>query len=520
MGKHDSTPEVLGSRSCVSPKGACRSEANKIASRPEFEASERLKNLLFYLADCSDQHPSRRITQIDIAQNVMRLGNRFDPSSDAHVRIEVSRLRAALAGYYSRSTAPTSRRLSIPKGGYKVQLTLVPNSHRYSSKSIASCDPVVALGTLCAEDYLSRSVGFEVECEILKDLATSELSTDGLISFSNVEGKSLDNLARHAELIGASVLLVVRVVATERIRVYVSALCPRNRVVLHSVKFGDWPATEHNLPKIQELSRNIVKEILDPISGMLLKQICKLNPASRLSQLSKVFEFMDSQNRSLLPEAYAAAQYHSENSNVAAALSIDMHRASYCFSTDQNIRDLSSISDRSEALAEQSKDCAWTQLAMGYAGISRGRKDLVRRAISAGETMPLLGEKQAGLRLLRKLSGNSATPAAPDKPLRSSKDHTVFDAITNGLDALSDKTDEAANSSLAHSRYSNVFWIQAIQIAASVENGQRQIAHRVFAKMKKSNPCIHSYMDRAISTMIPATDLREKILTGLNSVAR
>src|SRR5690606_21069419 len=59
-----------------------------------------------------------RIKSYSIAVDVFGRGDDFDPAIDPIVRIEATRLRAALASYYADPGRDEAIQISLPKGGY------------------------------------------------------------------------------------------------------------------------------------------------------------------------------------------------------------------------------------------------------------------------------------------------------------------------------------------------------------------------------------------------------------------
>ena len=515
-GPSTSAAERLSSKA-ANAHGPCSFEANWIVSRPEFEGSARLKSLLLYIAKRSDATSSARISQLDIACDVMGFDRSYDPSCDAHVRIEVARLRSALCGFYSRLQQPRSRRLSVPKGRYKAQLDTVQQDKLLGKDTGTGTDPKIAIGTLCSDDDLSRRYGFEMECEILTLMSDSALMADELISFHCVEATTLEAMVQQAQTAGACMLLVTRVMASEdRVDAYLSVIDPWDQRLIENIKLS----SVANATDSHDIARSAGAQAIDPINGRVLQQIFRLYPDSRIARLADVFAFMGNQDRSLLPRALAAAQSMSQTSDIARALTIDMTRASYCFGTDPYIRDMASTTDAAEKLVEQSPNCISSQLAMGYVGISNDRRDLVGRAVSSLNSSTLLGAQQADYNLLQTLygadAGNHDLEPASTKPM----DQSVFDTIRMGYAAVRDRTNDAANDGLHTTKHKNVFWIQAFRVSAFSERGQHQQASEVFGQMKQAHPGIANYMHRAVSTMIPDVDLRGRMLAGLDRASQ
>ena len=502
-------------------RGPCLSEAKWIISRPEFEASARLKSLLLYIAQCSDSSPVAKVTQQNIARDVMGLSQSFDPSCDAHVRIEVSRLRSALCGFYSRLRMPCFRRLFIPKGSYRIQLETVRSDQLMPANSAARNDPKIALGTLCSDDDLSRCYGFEIECELLSIIANSAFVSDELLSFHCVEGASLEAQCAQAKRTGASLLLVTRVLAKEdRVEAYLSVIDPWDQRVINNTRLstGFSGSLSHQMASL--VSEAVGAQVIDPINGCVLKKIFRLHPESRIAHLASVFSFMSNQDRSLLPKALAAARSVSQTSAVARALLVDMTRASYCFATDPDIREVVPLADAADDLVEESPNCIWANLALGYAGIANHRQDLIGRAISSAEALSPLGAQMADLNLLKSLHAPAVGTwqSGPETP--GNEELSVFDLIRTGYAAVKDSKNDVAHDALSKAHHADVFWVQAFQISALSERGQQHDACRVFKRMKKAHPAVQNYMHRAVSTMIPDADLSCRMSAELDRASQ
>lgn len=502
-------------------RGPCLSEAKWIISRPEFEASARLKSLLLYIAQRSDSSPVAKVTQQDIAQDVMGLSQSFDPSCDAHVRIEVSRLRSALHGFYARLRMPRFRRLSIPKGSYRVQLEPVRSDPLVVAGSGEESDPKIAFGTLCTDDDISRRCGFEIECELLTMIANSAFVSDGLLSFHCVEGESLEALCTQAKRTGASVLLVTRVLAQEdRVEAYLSVIDPWDQRVVDNIRLSTCFGGSLSFHKISRVSESVGAQVIDPIDGGVLKRIFRLHPDSRIARLASVFLFMSNQDRRLLPKALAAADSVSQSSAVARALLVDMTRASYCFATDPDIHEVVSLADSADELVEASPNCIWANLALGYAGIANDRQDLMGRAVSSAEALNPLGAQMADLNLLRSLHAPVAETwqSEPETPVK--EELSVFDLIRTGYTAVKDSKNDVAHNALSKARHTDVFWVQAFQISALTERGRQHEACEVFERMKKAHSGVQDYMHRAVSTMIPDADLGRRMSAELDRASQ
>src|SRR5436305_14880793 len=80
-------------------------QVSKILASRGFNKSQRRRDLLSYLVSAAIEGPEVEITERMLAAVIYgRMGD-FDPASDGIVRVETSRLRAALDAYYAEEAA-------------------------------------------------------------------------------------------------------------------------------------------------------------------------------------------------------------------------------------------------------------------------------------------------------------------------------------------------------------------------------------------------------------------------------
>ncbi len=84
--------------------------------------SESLCKLLRYLGKQAVEHPNDRVKEYQIATEVFGRPADFDPQSDSMIRVQVGRLRAKLAEYYSSEGANDPLIIELPKGAYHLQI--------------------------------------------------------------------------------------------------------------------------------------------------------------------------------------------------------------------------------------------------------------------------------------------------------------------------------------------------------------------------------------------------------------
>ncbi|MDL2409408.1 hypothetical protein PY650_28010 [Rhizobium calliandrae] len=112
--------EEHGTRDCEVTEGEARAEVERLLSDIRFHATERQRAILRYLAERHFGGHDDGVKAYSIAIDVLGRSSSFEPSLDPIVRIEVSRLRSAVANYYEAFRQPDCVSIDLPKGKYVV----------------------------------------------------------------------------------------------------------------------------------------------------------------------------------------------------------------------------------------------------------------------------------------------------------------------------------------------------------------------------------------------------------------
>ncbi|KRE20603.1 hypothetical protein ASE66_07020 [Bosea sp. Root483D1] len=96
----------------------CRRELNRLLSDPDFQCSDRNKRFLQYISEESFEGRQAAIKAYAIAVDVFGRPPSFDAAIDPIVRIEATRLRAALLRYYELHGHEREIHIDLPKGRY------------------------------------------------------------------------------------------------------------------------------------------------------------------------------------------------------------------------------------------------------------------------------------------------------------------------------------------------------------------------------------------------------------------
>jgi tetratricopeptide (TPR) repeat protein len=95
-----------------------RAELTRVTASDVFNASPQLVSFLTFIVEAALAGKSDRLKGYVIAVEVLRRDVNFDPQLDPIVRVEATRLRRALARYYSGPGAADEVLIEIPLGGY------------------------------------------------------------------------------------------------------------------------------------------------------------------------------------------------------------------------------------------------------------------------------------------------------------------------------------------------------------------------------------------------------------------
>jgi hypothetical protein len=170
--------------------------------------SERNRRFLSFVVSEFLAGRGDRIKAYSIGVDVFGRPESFDPGSDPIVRIEATRIRAALSSYYDNAGAGESVRISLPPGGYAPTFEWSPspgqlcntleNSHgsrifalrTYSIFINHHWDAHDRFGRICAE-LLADSIVARLRTLGFRILVAAEERRSGANSIKSLLGKSM-----------------------------------------------------------------------------------------------------------------------------------------------------------------------------------------------------------------------------------------------------------------------------------------------------------------------------------------
>ncbi len=100
------------------PEDEARQELERILADPAFQCTQRNRKFLRFVAEEYFRGRADSVKAYTIAVDVFGRASSFDPSTDPIVRIEATRLRAALTRYYELHGLDRLLRIDLPKGHY------------------------------------------------------------------------------------------------------------------------------------------------------------------------------------------------------------------------------------------------------------------------------------------------------------------------------------------------------------------------------------------------------------------
>ncbi len=137
----------------VTEKAQQLAQIERLLSSNTLHRSKSLCKLLRYLANDSREHPGASPKEYQIATDVFRRQDDFDPRIDSVVRVQTGRLRSKLAEYYTREGTGDQILVELPKGNY-----VLTYRHRTPSAPQTNGETVPESDASAANQSLRRSL--------------------------------------------------------------------------------------------------------------------------------------------------------------------------------------------------------------------------------------------------------------------------------------------------------------------------------------------------------------------------
>ncbi len=162
-----------------------RTELSKLLNSPEFSSSIRFRRFLSFIVEETLAGRGDDLKAYTIAIEAFDRDPKFDPQSDAVVRVEATRLRGRLDTHYmANPPLEGGIKITLPKGGYKPAFHRIGASNAKSDSSTAAHSPPPSrLKTVIAVLPFANLGGGEKNSHLARGL--SEEITMGLVHFDD-----------------------------------------------------------------------------------------------------------------------------------------------------------------------------------------------------------------------------------------------------------------------------------------------------------------------------------------------
>lgn len=510
-----------GDRDTLFSDDDVRSRTAELASDPGFEASDRLKRLLVFLGERAGE--GTRVTQYEIATRVMNLGDDFDPTVDAHVRIEVGRLRKALELHYASHAPEDGARISVPKGSYRPQLIHVAATRTSlpgTGRPLIDRDVTTVFTGIGSSSALTAESGELIAAELRAHCFASPLSGTGKMRFLVRPGVTYDACRDLARSAGAALALTVQIYRVEDdYRVLLEACNVGTGDVLFSQRQAHRVGRGEGVP-LGRIARGIANTLCDPILGTVPALAAKLTNDRDLGVVLSAYHFMATQKHSLIPGILDGLQQISRDRAAAPAhraLLAEIARVSgWIHGRDMRADAHECLEMAEAALAEDTNDLT-CRISLGFTRLNAG---LIESALHTGKTIlksPAPTSLTYKARLLVALADTEGTchDLLADDPL---DDGTPFfmKEFAQIIPRIRWSEIGEAEQMIANSLFPNIFWLHVFHTAVLVEAGERRRAAQSAERVRRGLSGIQTALPRMIVGCFPKKNEHSYLLRGLH----
>jgi len=487
-----------------------------LAHDPMFEASDRLKALLAYLGD----HAAKgdRVTQTEIAKDIMALGSGFDPQVDAHVRIEVGRLRKALELHYARQSPSSPHRIMIPKGSYRPEIsTKIPVT---SEVAPPLAKRIILFTCIVCDGDLSEDVAELAARELRVHCFASPLSRSGVMRFPVGAASSSKNAEKMSLDAQADLALSVNGYRSEKeFRILIDVSIPKTSEVVYSQRLVFASDLEPN-QLAQKIARGTANVLCDPILGVVPTLVAKLFDHSDLQVILSAYQFMATQKTEMIPGILAGLEHISNLSTTAApvkALRAEITRVNSWLTGSNAKSDAFRCLEMAEdAVAEDPTDLT-CRIALAYNRLNAG---LIEAALHTGANTLSTPAPTSLTHMSRLLVAISDTEGQHRTLLSNSDldDDTTFfmKEFAQVIPLIRWSEVQEAERRLSSSLFPNIFWLHVFHAAILAEMGDAKRAAQCADRIRQRLPNCQITLKRMIKGVFPRENEYSYLIRGLN----
>jgi len=510
------TPTAV--QSSWNQSGVLRAAAH-IVRDPEFKASKRLKALLIYLSEFVAKHPDDPVSQTRIAVDVMGLGDDFDPVADAHVRIEIGRLRTALAVYYANNSTIGGERLEIPKGSYRPTLV---------AGRAPTPDPKATPVGMPVTVFASFSSGFGDCAEIVDLVATgtrfhahsSPLASTAVMRFLIEAGMNRDRSLRAAEEHGARISMHSSFVRTDSdYRVFTEVREVPSGETKWCHRYVLDTRTTETAQLAQQFARVIGTVLADPILGVVPAIASAASRDEALEAVLYAYNYMASQKLDTVAKTVARLDTLTRSRPFEPAirgLLAEMRRVAGRLHVQGETGSAEQYLELAEEALSLDLNDITCRMALGFAKLNAGQ---THSAFEIGKSIldlsPPVSLQHKAQMLIALANPDPANPVKPPIDVMPGSGSFYMQELANVIPRIRADDLDVADRILSSSLNGNVFWLHVFQAAVCARTGDSRRAAYSAMRIKKLVPGMEHLIAPLVCGFFPKENESHYILSGL-----
>lgn len=506
----------MGSLSAPEVHDAARRHFKWLCGHPDARLSDRLKRLLAYLLEHSIRDSGAAPSQADIARDVLDRSD-FDPSVDAHARVEMARLRNALELFYARLESEPPVRFDLPKGSYRVVLKSAPRPVPETVQPPEN-DCVIALAEPVAFTEDAREFAQLVISETLHRCSHSPIVRSGALSVTLLPPhRSHADAMEAAKAQGAAAVAVSQVHTDESgLQVFVTVFDTISRSLVGTRNF----AMESGIGRCalaRKVGATLSAILSDPFTGTGPQIVARRTGNMRLNAILGACGFVASQELVRAPTAFKALRHvvdqDRETCPTAMALFADMHRVCHnagiwpdaSLDTAFELADRAYRADRGNAAA---------LLALGYAALSSGSLKIATSLASHPAADEIGDTFKTDHALLGALTTASRDPVSGELQIHDQSAPVWSDMLTL-MPAIRSGDETAVLRILGPQRHGESMWHDIFRSVAAAYSGERRMAGKSVARLAGAIPEINLRVASILAGFFPDPGELDYLVGGL-----
>lgn len=495
-----------------------RQQLSGIVASEAFVASQRSRRLLEFLVEEALAGRGERLKGFYIACEFLGRGADFDPLVDPIVRIEMGKLRRALAHYYLGAGRSEAFRIEIPKGNYQPLF-------------VAHADPSPAPAAEAVNDdqpLLGRA-SLVIRCSGAEDSALAADFAEGLGQQLSALLNRLDDVyvlaAEAEEASSARFLLLARVRGSgERLRVSVQL---EDRLRGLQVWADSYTETAGDVFALEdEMARRIANRIADPNAGEMFRALgSSATEKSSPSPEEIVARFNTDHLHRLDDGAWLGearevlerlVRARPDFAAARAALSKALHDAFLL--GEVGLDAMAQALEQAHQAVRLEPESQHALAALANACIAMGEHDRALQAVERSLELNGTGHSARAIAAVKLIMLGEAERA--EAILAEHQQAVVGKApivvVGRALLAWLRGEHAAALEAVSQGLFGNSFWGGLVRTVALVEAGALPEARQALTALRRENPAFARDPRRYLSVCLYRRDWQEKLLAALD----